>query len=406
MESIVTHQLSNGLRLVYVPTDGLVSYIGVDINAGSRDEDENRHGLAHFVEHTIFKGTDRRRSWQISSCMESVGGDLNAFTSKEDTMIYTSSPRGFEARALALLAELLTSSVFPSPDIDREREVVVEEINSYLDSPADSVFDEFEELAYAGSGLAHNILGTPDSVRRLTGDDCRRFVDSLYTPGDMVVYCCSSLPFDKAVRLTEKYFSLLDRPSTPRNRITPPMPMPFDEVRDRENHQANTILGVRTFGRSDSRRHALYLLNNYLGGPSMNSRLSRELRDKRGLVYAVDSNVSLLSDTGLMMIYFGCDPATTDKCRKIILNEIDRLAQNQVSGTTLEKMKRQYCGQLLVTSDQKENRVMGVAKGVLTQGQAMDIEQLADHIREVSAETLREVAETLISNGFNRLTLQ
>lgn len=397
--------LNNGMRVVCRSTSGLVSYLGVVINVGSRDEDESHHGLAHFVEHTIFKGTQKRRSWQISSRMEVVGGELNAYTSKEETMVYTSAPAGYEARAVELLADIISSSCFPTGEIDREREVVIEEIKSYLDSPADSVYDEFEELAYAGSGLSHNILGTPESVRGLSGQDCRAFLDSFYTPSDMVAYCASPLPPDKVLSLMEKHFGELHFPPATHHRIAPPPMDRFDLTRERGNHQANTIVGARTFGRTDPRRFALFLLNNYLGGPCMNSRLNRELREKRGYVYTVDSNVSLMSDTGLMLVYFGSDPKVVGKCRRIIDNELDRLAQNLISESTFEKMKRQYCGQLLLSSDNIENRAMSMGKSVMYFGEVNDISVTAQHIREVTREELRDVAEIVAPSVCSSLTL-
>lgn len=397
--------LPNGLRTVCRHSDGLVSYIGVAINAGSRDEDSRHQGLAHFVEHTIFKGTSRRKAWQISNRMETVGGELNAYTSKEETLVYTNAPAGFEERALELLADIIASSIFPEEDIIREREVVIEEINSYLDSPSDSVFDEFEELAYAGSGLSHNILGSPGSVRTLTGNDCRRFLDELYTPGEMVIYCVSPLPVAKVERLAAKYFGHLHHPDKERSRIVPPVPESFDITRSKGNHQANTIVGTRVFGRRDPRRFALYLLNNHLGGPCMNSRLNRELREKRGYVYAVDSLVGLFSDCGLFMVYFGCDPSAVSKCRKIIGEEIDRLAQSRMSLTAFENIKRQYCGQLLVSTDHLENRAMSLAKSLLYYGEIIDIAATAEHIRSVSADELREMAQQLASSTLNALTL-
>ena len=397
--------LSNGLRAVCRRCEGLVNYIGIAVNAGSRDEDEAHQGLAHFVEHTIFKGTDRRRSWQISSRMETVGGELNAYTSKEETVVYTNAPAGYEERALELLADLVTSSRFPKEEIDRERDVVVEEINSYLDSPSDSVYDEFEELAYAGSGLSHNILGTPESVRALTGADCREFLDRFYTPGDMVVYCYGPADSDRFRRLVEKYFGGMHYPTVDHKRTAPPAPVAFDEVRDRGNHQANTIVGARLFGRRDPRRFALFLLNNYLAGPCMNSRLNLELREKRGYVYTVDSSVSLMSDTGLMLIYFGSDPSAVKKCRRLIATELDRLAQSAMSPTTFERIKRQYCGQLLVTSDHRENRAMSLAKSLLYFDTIHDIDTTAEHIRAVTAEEMRQVAELLSPSLCSTLTL-
>lgn len=397
--------LPNSLRMVCRHTSGLVSYIGVAVNAGSRDEDSSHHGLAHFVEHTIFKGTARRRSWQIASRMEEVGGEINAYTSKEETMVYTNAPAGFEERAIELLADLVGGSCFPKDEIDREREVVTEEINSYLDSPSDSVYDEFEELAYAGSGLAHNILGSRDSVASLTGDDCRGFLDRYYTPANMVVYCCSPLDPQRLYRHVEKHFGSLHFPAPTHTRVAPPEMAAFDELHNRGTHQANTIVGARVFGRKDPRRFALFLLNNYLGGPCMNSRLNRELREKRGYVYTVDSNVSLMSDTGLMLIYFGSDPATVGKCRRIISNELDRLAQSRLSDTAFEKIKRQYCGQLLVSSDHVENRAMSLAKSLLYFDTIHDISTTTEHIRAVTPEEVRSVAELIAPSKCSALTL-
>lgn len=397
--------LGNGLRVVNWHREGLVSYIGFVVNAGSRDEDDAHFGLAHFVEHTIFKGTDKRRGWQISSRMEVVGGELNAYTSKEETMVYTNAPSGYEERAIELLADLVRSSRFPAEEIDREREVIAEEINSYLDSPSDSVYDEFEELAYAGSGLAHNILGTPESIRHLSGADCRSFLDRFYTPTNMVMYCASSIAPEKMMRLVERHFSDLHFPPATHNREMPPMVEQFDKREDRGNHQANTIVGSRVFGRRDPRRYALFLLNNYLGGPCMNSRLNRELREKRGYVYTVDSNVSLMSDSGLLLIYFGSDPSTVSKCRRLIDNELNSLADTLIPTLTFEKMKRQYCGQLLVSSDHIENRAMSLAKSILYYDRVSDISTMAANIMEVTPEQVREVAELLIEGYSGTLIL-
>ena len=397
--------LSNGLRMVCRRRQGLVSYIGVVVNAGSRDEDPDHEGLAHFVEHTIFKGTDKRRAWQISSRMETIGGELNAYTSKEETMVYTNAPAGYEDRALELLADLVTSSRFPAPEIEKEREVIVEEIYSYLDSPSERVYDEFEELAYKCSGLSHNILGTPESVRKMNTEDCRGFLDKFYLPHNMVVYCVTPLPDKEMIRKVEKYFGSLNSRNVVHNRIIPPPMIHFDERRDNGTHQANTIMGARAFGRTDSRRFPLFLLNNYLAGPCMNSLLNRELREKRGYVYAVDSNVSLLSDTGLILIYFGCDPSNIGKCRRLIEKEVMKLSETKLSDSFFEKVKRQYCGQLLSSSDHIENRAMSLGKSVLYFNEVHDISSTTQRIMEVSAEEMRQVAHDIFSDGLSTLTL-
>ena len=398
--------LSNGLRAaVKTAPESHVSYIGVAINAGSRDEPADRQGLAHFVEHTIFKGTSTRRSWHISNRMESVGGELNAYTSKEETLIYTNAPAGMPERALELLADIIADSRFPAKELEMEREVVKDEINSYLDSPADSIFDEFEEAAYAGSALAHNILGSPESVDSLTSEDCRRFIDRYYTPGNMVVYVADPSSPEKILRLLEKYFGSLHFPTSPSTRLTPPPTAGFDIVSDRKGHQAHTIVGRRIFGRNDSRRFPLFLLNNYLGGPCMNSRLNRDLREKRGLVYTVDSNVALLSDAGLMQIYFGCDAADVNKCLGIIRRELLKLADSTLSHRAFEAIVNQYCGQLLVSSDNKENMSMSMAKSLMYYGEIHDIDTMTDRLREVTPAQLRDVAEMLVNSPLCRLTI-
>lgn len=399
------HILSNGLRLVVWHLPGLVNYFGAIVAAGSRDEAPDKQGLAHFVEHTIFKGTSSRKAWQISNRMECVGGELNAYTSKDETAIYTNAPAGHEERAIELVADLISDSLFPPQELEKEKDVVIEEIHSYEDSPADSVFDEFEELLYEGSGLAHNILGTPESVRNLTSADCRGFIDSFYTPADMTLYAAGPADPDLIVRLVEKYFLPLHFASTPKHRSAPPLRDPFHISRDLGNHQANTIVGATTFGRRDIRRPALLLLNNYLGGPCMNSRLNHELRDKRGYVYTVESSVSMYDDTGALFIYFGCDPANVDKCTRLVHRELDRLAQSPLSATALNAMKRQYCGQLTVTTDHRESRAMALAKSLMYFDRICDVESMIDLIMDVSAEQIREVAEIISPQRCSSLTL-
>lgn len=397
--------LSNGLRVVCSRREGLVSYIGVVVNAGSRDEHSEHEGLAHFVEHTIFKGTDKRRAHQISARMEVVGGEINAYTSKEETMVYTNAPSGYEDRALDLLSDIIASSRFPASEIDKEREVIVEEIYSYLDSPSDRVYDEYEELAYKGSGLSHNILGTPESVRAIKGSDCRAFLDRFYVPANMVVYCVVPIDEEIMFKKVEKYFGQMPSIPVVHDRLTPPPMVFFDEKRDNGTHQANTIMGARAFGRNDKRRFALFLLNNYLAGPCMNSLLNRELREKRGYVYAVDSNVSLLSDTGLLVIYFGCDPSNVGKCRRVIEKETMALCEKTMSDSMFEKVKRQYCGQLISSSDHIENRAMNLGKSILYFNEIHDITTTTARIMDVTAREMREVAELIFSPGLSTLTL-
>ena len=397
--------LDNGMKAAVVKSAGNVTYTGVLVNAGTRDEPSSHPGLAHFVEHTIFKGTAKRSSWHISNRMESIGGEINAYTSKETTSVYTVAPAGYAERSIELIADLIANASFPACEIDKEREVIVEEINSYLDNPSESVFDKFEELFYKGSSLAGNILGTPESVRKISGEDCRSFIRKFYNPLNMVGFVASPEDPAKVRRLLEKHWGRFDRRGELPRRVAPGEVAPFDTVIEESGHQAHTIVGARMFSREDPRRYPLMLLNNYLGGPCMNSRLNQQLREKRGLVYTVESFVSLLSDTGMTGIYFGTDKGAVGKCLKIVHNELDALAQNRLTPRKLDKIKEQYCGQLLVSSDNGESMAMSLGKNLMFYGRLTDIPALAARLREVSAEEIREVAELLSPSLCSRLTL-
>lgn len=404
--NVIVATLANGLRVVASRTAGLVSYMGILVNAGSSDEDATHHGLAHFVEHTVFKGTLTRKASQIANRMETIGGELNAYTTKEETMIYASAPKGYVARGLELIADLVANASFPVDEIEREREVIIEEIHSYLDSPSEAVFDDFEENIYAGSSLAHNILGTPESVRNLTSEDARGFIERFYTPENMVLYIVDPGKPEDNIRLAERYFGSMQRSFTPHKRTAPaPLSGTFCKTVSKENYQANTIVGTRVFDRRDLRRYPLFLLNNYLGGPSMNSRLNRELRDKRGLVYTVDSNVALLSQSGTFTVYFGTHPESVKKCVRLITKEIEKLAERTLSPTVFERIRRQYCGQLILTTDHIESRSMALAKSYLYFGEIHDPQHTARIMQSVTPEEVRDCARLILDNGLSSYTI-
>ncbi len=398
-------RLSNGLTCVHRQSNSRVAYIGVAINAGTRDEPTDCQGLAHFVEHTIFKGTETRNSWHISDRMESIGGELNAYTSKETTVIYTISPAHDPERAIELLADLISNASFPEAELEKEKEVVIEEIKGALDNPAETLFDEFERLAYEGNALGRDILGTPESVRALTSADCRDFVTRLYTPGEMVLFVQSPDPLVRIERLAEKHFGPLSRPDMPRHRIAPAAPGAFDRVNDRNGFQAHTLIGATAFKRTDPRRYGLLLYNSYLAGPSMNSRLNQELRERRGLVYTVDSSVSMLSDCGMEYIYFGADKEAVAKCMRIVYRELEKLAEKPLSTTAFEKIKKQYCGQLLVNSDNLEASAMSMGKSVLFYGEVHDAATTARGVCDLTADDFLSIARMIADNSGHRLTL-
>lgn len=397
--------LTNGLRCVHRQTDSPVNYIGLAVNAGSRDDGAATAGLAHFVEHTLFKGTEHRSSWHISNRMESIGGELNAYTSKEETVLYSIAPAGSAARAMELLADIVGCSVFPAAELEKERDVVTEEIFSYRDSPADAVYDCFDELLYDRSELAHNILGSEESVAKLSGADCRGFIDRFYVPANMTLYIASPEPQSVIERAASRYFSFLDHPAPTHDRVIPPVNPQFSEVRERDGHQAHTIYGARVFGRQDDRRFPLFLLNNWLGGPCMNSRFNQELREKRGLVYTVDSSLALLSDCGSWLCYFGSDRKQVRKCLKLIRCELDEAAQSTMKPRLFEKIKKQYIGQLLVSADHRESQAMSMGKSLLYYDAVRDTRWVSERIAEVTPEQMRSVAELLAESNCSSLTL-
>lgn len=397
--------LANGLRVVMKPSDGNVAYVGVVTDAGSRDDGPGRDGLAHFVEHTLFKGTSKRRGWQVLNRMETIGGMLNAYTSKEEIMIYTIAPAGFEARAVELIADLVENASFPEADVERERGVVLEEINRYHDSPSDAVGDEFDELFYAGSQLAHNILGYADTVSGMTAGMARDFLTERFTPRNMVMYCVTPGNQKRIEDMIERIMGGLTREGSAPERRAPMPNAPFDERRERGNNQANTIMGVQGFNRFDPRRYAQIMFGAVLGGNSMNSVLNRELREKRGLVYTVDAGSEAYADAGSFQIYFGTDPEKVDLCTRIVKREIENLASSPMSDKLFARWRQQLCGRLLVSGDRRGSQAMAMARCVLRYGELRDSRYTSDRIMELTPEDLRMAAEAVASQTFSRLTI-
>ena len=404
--NIYYHTLSNGLRLVHVMTANQVAWCGLSINAGSRDEREGHYGLAHFVEHTIFKGTIHRRAWHILNRMERVGGELNAYTTKEGTMIYSVFPHQHLPRAIDLLADLVQWSVFPQEELDRERDVVLEEAASYRDTPSDAVFDDFEDLLFAGSELGHNILGRKEDLERLTREDCMHYLKTLYVPTNMAFFSVGPERPERVFKLAEKCFDGMSHQMAPRHRSVPGEVEPFKKVINIGTHQAHTIVGARVTDLNHPLRYALMLLNNILGGPGMNSLLNVELRERRGYVYTVESTLTLLSDCGWMEFYLGCDPADVRSSLRVIERITGRLAQEPLPEKRLEAYKRQYCGQLLVAADSTEFMAMRAGRGLLYRDKVATIDETIDCINAVTPEDIVRAAAFLKSDRLSSLTFQ
>ncbi len=389
--------LANGLRIGYrhVP-HASVEYCGVVVHVGSRDDDAEALGMAHFVEHTIFKGTERRKSWHIINRMERVGGELNAYTTKEETVVYTAAPTGNLRRSMELIADLVMNSRFPQQELDKEREVVADEINSYLDSPADAVYDEFEEQIFAGTPLAHNILGNIRDLERFDSQMCRNYLSKWYVGSNMAVFYSGASQIDRVQKVVEECFGDIPAGHIERGPKVESAPVaPFDISRDIATHQAHTVMGAVIGGMYSPRRHAMSLLTNILGGPGMNSVLNMALRERRGLVYSVEANTSLFPDCGLFTIYFGCDRADVRTCVDLVRKQIHQLAQHPIGPLALAQAKKQYLGQMAVARDNHENVAISLGRSALYFGDILTAQEIADRVNAVDSRDIAHCVESL-----------
>lgn len=394
------HTLSNGLRIIHEPSSSKVAYCGFAVDAGTRDEAENEQGMAHFVEHLIFKGTRKRKAWHILNRMENVGGDLNAYTNKEETVIYSAFLTEHFGRALELLADIVFHSTFPQNEIEKETEVIIDEIQSYEDTPSELIFDDFEDMIFRNHPLGRNILGRPDLLKKFRSEDAMAFTSRFYQPSNMVFFVLGDFNFQKIVRQVEKLLVDLPLVTVENQRTIPPLYVPEQLVVHKKTHQAHVMIGSRGYNAYDDKRTALYLLNNILGGPGMNSRLNVSLRERRGLVYTVESNLTSYTDTGAFCIYFGTDPEDVDTCLKLTYKELKRMRDVKMTSSQLMAAKKQLIGQIGVASDNNENNALGMAKTFLHYNKYESSESVFRRIEALTAEGLLEVANEMFAEEY------
>ena len=458
-----TYTLDNGLRIIHLPSDSQVVYCGYQINAGTRNEEPGEEGLAHFCEHVTFKGTERRKAWHILNCLESVGGDLNAYTNKEGTVYYSAILKEHIARAVDLLSDIVFHSVYPQAEIDKEVEVICDEIESYNDSPAELIYDEFENILFKGSPLGHNILGTAEQVRAFKTEDALRFTQKLYRPDNAIFFAYGDIDFKKLVKLIQKalgecpksrelacsadcksaetpteeieageklpQISQITQISRDENSIAEEKsvssvksvgpenypsvgPKNYPSVRDeiagqtivmqKNTHQAHVMIGTQAYDVNDDRRMPLYLLNNMLGGPGMNAKLNLALREHNGLVYTVESTMVAYGDTGTWSIYFGCDEHDVKRCLRLVRKELDKFMQKPLSDAQLKAAKKQIKGQIGVACDNRENFALDFGKSFLHYGWEKNVDRLYEQVDEITAEQIQAVAKELFDK--DRLT--
>ncbi len=397
----LTTTLSNGLRVICLPSPSSVVYCGYQIGAGSRNEAIGDEGLAHFCEHVTFKGTEHRKAWNILNCLESVGGDLNAYTNKEDTTYYAAVLKEHVGRAIELLTDIVFHSTYPQTEIDKEVEVICDEIESYNDSPAELIYDEFENIIFEGHPLGHNILGTAEHVRSFTTEKALDFTRKYYRPDNAIFFAYGDVDFKKIV----KSLNSLSTPGATSAHSAPNATPAGEKTAEKAStyilskgtHQAHVMVGARAYDIHDKRRIALYLLNNILGGPGMNARLNIVLREHRGLVYTVESSMVSYGDTGLWCTYFGCDQKDVKRCLRLVRRELDRFIQKPISQARLRSAKKQIKGQIGVACDNRENFALDFGKSFLHYGWEKDVNKLFENIDAVTAEDMQRVAQDIFA---------
>ena len=411
-EEVRTHTFGNGLRLIQIPSPTNVAYCGISIDAGTRDEEQGEEGMAHFCEHMMFKGTEKRKAWHIINRMEAVGGDLNAYTNKEETVVYAAFMKEHFERAADLIFDIVLHSTYPQHEIDKECEVIVDEIESYNDTPADLIFDRFENLIYEGKSLGHDILGTAENVRRFQTADALQFVKRLYRPEKMVFFLFGNVEFEKVKRIVGKHTKGIERtsPESPGNSENPDSPESSEKTaplktapnlhpgtftEERGTHQAHVMIGRAAYGSKDDKRIALYFLNNILGGPGMNSRLNIALREHKGLVYTVESTLTNYTDTSTWAIYFGCDAEDVEKCLKIVRQELNALMNEPLSERQFHASLKQMKGQIGVACDNFENYTLDMAKAYLHYHKFEGMKDTIEHLERTTPQLLQEVAKEM-----------
>lgn len=392
-----TYTLPNGLRMIHMPAQSPVAYCGYAVNAGARDEEPQEHGLAHFVEHMIFKGTEHHKANYILNRIESVGGELNAYTTKEETFVYSIFMKEHFLRAFDLLTDLVFYSSFPEIEIEKEKDVILDEISSYEDSPSELIFDDFENLLYKEHALGHNILGEEETLERFSTTTGKSFMNRYYTPGNMVFFSMGDIPFNKIVKWAESLFSTLPAHSSPQKRKVPILSSASSLTMSKETHQAHVMIGSHAFSMFDEKRIPMFLLNNIIGGPGMNNRLNVSLREHNGLVYSVESNITSYTDTGLFSIYFGTDPKNKEKAIRLVHREIEKLHETKLTEKQLTAAKKQALGQLGVSIDNREGLFLNMGKSFLHYNFFASMEEVFNQINDITAEGILDIAQTVLA---------
>lgn len=396
-----TFVLKNGIRIVHQEVNSPVSHFGVLINTGSRDEAENEQGIAHFIEHVIFKGTKSRKAFHILNRIEDVGGELNAYTTKEETAVYATFLSEYYQRSVELISDILFNSVFPAKELEREKEVVFEEINSYKDSPSELIFDEFEEILFDGHPIARNILGIPEQIKTFNKDSILKFMEGNYHTDQMVLSSIGNISMSKIIRLAEKYFGEVPQNIRTKKRLDEYNYRPETRVIQKDTFQAHCVVGNIAPNIYSQQRMPMVLLNNILGGQSMNSRLNMALRERNGMAYNVESSYTGYSDTGEFSIYFGTDKENLDQAQALVYKELRKIQESAMGIIQLSRAKKQLIGQLAISTENREDLMLSIGKSMLFFNQVDPMEAVFRKIESIEAKEIMEIARQVFDGTSN-----
>lgn len=397
-EEFFTYTLTNGIRCVLKAVRSQVCYCSMTIGAGSRDEREEERGVAHLLEHTLFKGTTKRKAYQVNCRLENLGGEINAFTTKEETVVHATVMRGDFAKAVELMDDIIFHSTFPHEEVEKEKEVIADEINMYKDSPDERIYDDFEDLLFADSELGHNILGTKRSLSKLHTEQIKAFIERNYTTDKMVFAVIGNISPKRFVATVERYFGAEKATTRSTERVAPKSIDIFSKTITKQQHQVRQVIGTRAYALDDKRRLSLILLTNLLGGPSAASRLNIALRERRALTYCVEALYTPLSDCGMFSIYFSCEKEKLEQCRDILNKELARVMNEPLTPRQLAIAKRQFIGGFAISAENNEVYMLSVGKSFLAFGGVDSLEEVYRKVDEIRPEDIMAVAKDILPN--------
>ncbi len=390
-----TYLLPNGIKGIHRQTRSGVTHCALLINAGTRDERAGEWGLAHYTEHALFKGTTHRKAYHINCRLENLGGELNAFTTKEDTTIHATTLRGDFTKAVELIADVAFNSTYPDAEMEREKEVIFEEINTYKDTPSELIYDTFEEMMFDGSELGHNILGIKKDIKKFTSDTIRRFTSRTYTTDQMVFSSIGNISPKRIEAIAQKYFGDIAPSSRDFEREESQVVECFKREVNRRTHQTHCMLGGKAYGIKDPKRLPLSLLINILGGPSANSLLNLIVREKYGLTYNIEASYTPYTDNGIWNVYFGAENSARDKAMELINAQLDKLSTQPLTPRQLSLAKRQFVAQLAISMESNEGYMLGAGKSFLVHGSVDTTEEIYRKVSALTAENIMEVADEI-----------